>query len=420
MSLKKNFGWAFAGNFINAGCRWGMLVAITKLCSIDDVGIFGLAMAISTPVIMFTNLHLRTVYATDISQQYRFGEYLGLRLLSVVIGLALVSFIAYLSGYTISTAFLVVLWCLAQCIVSVKDTYMGVMQKCERMDRVSMSRSLQSVFSLISFAIMLFWGCGLLAAVISVILVRITVLLFYDIVVAAKLSRENTQTAPSSLLPEFHWGAIFRLLWMTIPLGIVMGLTSLVSNIPRYFIEHHHGLQQLGYFTPLVSFIVVGNMAIIALAQSAAPRLAKYYQEDIRGFGRLLIKLGSIGLGIGVCGVLVAVLFGPMVLSVFFTPEYAQYNNVLIILMLSAVPYYISSFLNDGLLVARRIKVQLPLNCASVAAVAVASWMIVPKYGQVGAAWSIFAGSTVIMLGTAWMNIVSYRHRKKEILIELG
>src|SRR5436190_1143591 len=90
MSLRSNFLWAIVGNVAYAACQWGMLVVLAKMGSAEMVGQFALALAISTPILMFTNLQLRGVQATDARGDYSFRDYLGLRLLMAAIGLGVI------------------------------------------------------------------------------------------------------------------------------------------------------------------------------------------------------------------------------------------------------------------------------------------------------------------------------------------
>ena len=390
-----------------------MLVTLTKLSSVENVGLFGLAMAISTPIIVFTNLHLRTVYVTDVKDDYNFGEYLGLRLFTIAFAFILVLFIGLCRGSDLYTTAILVTWCMAQCVVSLKDSFLAVMQKNERMDKVSQSRVMQAVGSLVVFTGLLFLTRNLLIAAIGVLFVRIIVLLFWDIVNAKYIFSYLNQSSESklSLIPSFNLNRIYKLMIMTFPLGIVMGLVSLSKNIPCYFIESYHGKELLGYFTPIVSFVVVGNMMIIAIAQSVAPRLAVYYNENIQAFGKLLIKLFFIGLFVGIAGIIVAQLFGEFILSKFFKPEYSQYKNILVLIMVAATPYYITSFLNNGLMAARKFKIQVPLMVFSIIIVLIISYLLIPKYGQIGAAWAMFAGAMVTMVGTMVLNYFEYRNK---------
>lgn len=415
LSLRKNFVWAFASNVINALGQWVMLVILAKMSSVEDVGSFGFAVAVSAPVIMLANLNLSAVYVTDAAEHYQFGEYMTLRLLTVIAAFFTVLGIVFLGKYDKALMILILSWCLAQCALSIKDLYLGIMQKHERMDKIFFSRIIQTIFSIGGFFLVLYFFKSLNLAVLAVVIGRTLPIFIYDLPISFNLIKTKGKNNFYELLPNFRITKILKLFWLAAPLGVVMFLTSLNSNIPRYFIEHYQGSAELGYFTALSSFMTAGNLTISALAQSAIPRLAVYYKDNLRGFRILLVKLGFFGLAIGIAGVLVSLIFGKLILLIFFKPEYTRYNNILILLMFSAIPWYISSFLYDGLLVARRIKIQIPLTIISIITVLVFCVLLVPRFSQSGAAISIFMGFFIALLGTIVVLISAYKEKSKDL-----
>lgn len=87
LSLRHNFSWTVIGNLVYALCQWGMLIVLAKLLSPEAVGQFALGLAITAPILLFTSLKLRSVLATDVGDQYRFADYLWLRLLTTLAAL---------------------------------------------------------------------------------------------------------------------------------------------------------------------------------------------------------------------------------------------------------------------------------------------------------------------------------------------
>ena len=81
-SLSWNFGWVLSGNFAYALSQWAMLAVIARLGNASMVGIFALGLAVTAPIAMLANLQLRSILATDIANEFGFGEYLLLRLLT--------------------------------------------------------------------------------------------------------------------------------------------------------------------------------------------------------------------------------------------------------------------------------------------------------------------------------------------------
>ena len=162
--------------------------------------------------------------------------------------------------------------------------------------------------------------------------------------------------------PRWHLKTLKKLVWLSLPLGFVMMLISLNSNIPRYFIERYLGERELGFFAAIAYLMVAGGMVVNALGESANPRLAKYYAlGDSKAFRTLLLKLVGIGVVLGGVGVLVTVVAGQQILTLLYRPEYAKYTNLLIWLMVATGINYVSSFLGYGITAARYFRIQMPL-----------------------------------------------------------
>ena len=153
-SLRLNVSWTFAGNVFYAACQWGMLVVLAKLGSPEMVGRFALALAVTAPVFMFTNLQLRAVQATDRSHQFAFADYLGLRILSTALALAVIVGLAAWSHYHYPfwIAAVIVMVGLAKGSESISDAIYGIVQWHERMDLIARSMMLKGLISLASFA----------------------------------------------------------------------------------------------------------------------------------------------------------------------------------------------------------------------------------------------------------------------------
>jgi hypothetical protein len=93
-NLKRNIVWAFGGNSFYGLCQWGMLTILARLGRPEQVGTYALGVAISTPMFMLSNLHLREIQSTDTRQQFKFGQYVGLRLATTAIALLAIGAVA--------------------------------------------------------------------------------------------------------------------------------------------------------------------------------------------------------------------------------------------------------------------------------------------------------------------------------------
>lgn len=419
LSLRANFSWTFVGNVVYAGCQWGMLVVLAKLGSPEMVGQFALGLAITAPVIMFTNLQLRGVQATDARREYLFGDYLGLRLITTMLALLIIAEIVSVSGYRLEAVLVILAVGLAKAIESISDAFYGLLQQHERMDRIAKSMMIKGLLSLVALGVgvhltgSVFWGAVGLAVAWALVLVG------YDIRSGALILKPLPQVggaAPNEgdqeaiLRPRWEMKTLIRLAWLALPLGLVMMLISLNTNIPRYSVERYLGERTLGIFAAIAYLQVAGITVVGALGQSASPRLAKYYAAgDGLSFRRLLLKLAGIGALLGGAAILVALVAGQELLTLLYGPEYAQ-RDLFVWLMVAAGIAYVASFLGYGMTAARYFQIQLPLFALVTGITALACLWLIPANGLHGAAMALVISSAVQAGGSSV--VVAYALRK--------
>ena len=394
LSLRQNFAWTVLGNVVYAACQWGMLVALAKLGSPSLVGQFALGLALCAPVMMLANLQLRSVQATDARNEYRFGDYLALRLATTALAFAAICLIAWLAGYRWQTALVVILVGVAKSVESFSDVIYGLMQKYERLDRIAIAMMLRGLGSVVVFALTLWLTRSAAWAVVALAAWWSAVLLTYERKTGGELLKAFG-AADARFAASWEWARMRQLAWLSLPLGVVMVLISLNTNIPRYFVEHYLGEAALGYFAALAYVMVAGYTVMNALGQSATPRLARYYQSNRVEFRRLLAKMLLVAAAVGAAGILVVVLWGRPLLTLLYRPDYAQHANVFVWVMVAAAISYVLSVFGYALTSQRVLRSQVPLVGAMVVVSTLACYFCVPAFGLLGAAVALVASNLV-------------------------
>lgn len=409
LSLRQNFSWNFFGNVVYAACQWGVLVVLAKLTNPEMVGRFALGLAITAPIMVLSQLQLRGVQATDVCDQYAFGNYLALRISTTAIGLLLIVAIAFLGGYSLHKALVIVAVGLSKASESFADILYGLLQRHERMDGIARSRMIKGPLSLLAISVVVFLTRDVLCGVIALVVVSSATVLTYDCGNARAILRELRTVAgkPGAsclrAVPVFELRSLLQLARNALPLGIVMGLISLRSNIPPYFIERHCGTSALGIFGALACVVIAGNTVVTAIGQACLPRLAQYYSRgEARPYCRLLLRLLAIGTIIGGSGVLVAAVGSRPLLTLIYSREYAEHTSVFVGLMIAGGLMYLASFLTYGMIATRYYKAQLPLVGVVVAvATGFCAWFMVPRIGLMGGVYSLIVGMTAQIAGNA-------------------
>ena len=400
LSLRANFSWTFIGNTINAASWFAMTIVLAKLGSPEHVGQFALGLAATAPIFMFATLRLRDVQATDTQQEYLFGDYFALRMTTTVLALLVVAGVAFVSGYELEMALVILAHGASKASEAISDAFYGLFMQQERLDRIAKSMIIKGPLSLIGLGLGFYLTGSVFWGVIGLTLARAVIMVGYDIRNAA-LSLNPSQKLIAHIiptdLPRPRWdrATLTKLIGLTLPLGFVTMLISFNSNIPRYFIEGHLGAYQLGIFAAIASFQKVAPTVVQALGRSASPRLAKYYAANkAKAFRKLTFRLIGIGVLLGGAGVLVALVAGRYILTLFYGPEYALpwlFGWV----MLGAGIDYVATMLLFVITSARYFRIQLPLQLLTTGAVALACFWLIPSLGLEGAALALIIGNLI-------------------------
>ena len=404
MSLRENFAWSVAGNISYAACLFGITVALAKLSDPATVGRFSLAMRIAGPIFVFAGLNSRAFHASDPAREFTFGEYFGLRLAMVGLALALTCAIAGLSEYAATIGIVLALVGFAKSVESLAEVFYGELQRNERMQPIALSMTLKGILSLAAFAIGLAAG-GLELATLGLALGWLAVLIGYDWP-TARASHGARLDAPS-----WDPDRTGRLFLQTLPLGIAVFLVALTASVPPLFIEPERGFAELGIFSALAYLMVPGTLIVNALGQSATSRLAWTFTNDRRAFLVLFAKMLALALGLGVAGVVGAIVLGRPVLALVYRPEYAEHVDLLAWLMAAAGLGYVGSMFGYALTAARVLHGQAILFAGVCAATALGCWLWVGPFGLVGAAWGLLFAAAVQLVGSAALFAIGLRRR---------
>ena len=404
LSLRSNFVWILTGNAFYAVCQWGMIVALARLGSSFMVGQFSLGLAIATPVMMFTNLHLRAVQATDARRFYDFAEYLRLRILMTSAAMVVIAGFALLGHHERGTAMVILAVASAKGIETLSDIHYGLFQLNDRLDETGKSMMLRGVLSVAGLSAGLylthkvFWGC------VGMALLWLAALLFFDVRRGRRFTARSEKLgftayrAGCCRLPHQAHGIRrqWNLVRLALPLGIVATVASINLNMPRYFIHARMGEDKLGIFSALAYATVAMTLVCDSLGHCAIAGLSRLYAGGRRAeFRSLLLKLLAVGGALGFAGLVVAQVLGERLLAIVYGPEYAAYSRVFVLLVFAASIYCITSMLTSGIMSARYFKIQVPMLALVAGCNALACARLVPAAGLVGGALAMLLAALV-------------------------
>ncbi|HUT09360.1 MAG TPA: hypothetical protein VMY42_02600 [Thermoguttaceae bacterium] len=420
LSLRRNCSWIVTGNVVNMGCQWGRVVLLVHLAGVEKVGMVVLAFAISTPVNVLAYLGLRGTVATDTKEEYRFGDYLALRLITATLAMLVVAAIALASPYEAETAMVILIVAAGELFRSISDIFHALFQQHERMDRMAISIMIRGLLMLGLLALGICLTGSVLWGMLGFPLAMAVTFFGFDLPTGARMvyASPRTETKASydttrpggELRPRWNARTLVRLTWLTLPLGIAMMMISLAQSIPRYVVGHLLGLTTLGVFVMVLYLALVGAKLVAAVSQSAGPRLARHYAAgNSTAYCRLLGKLLALTAAMGVAVVLGVAVFGGPILGLLYGAEFRQYAGLAVYLMAAGTMMYLTTPLAQAVDAMRRFKTHLVMRVLGIVTLLVLLPGLIAAYGLEGAAAAMFIGYLVTILGLAGAILTAIR-----------
>lgn len=347
---KKDYIWNSIGSFLQSAISPILLIVITRLNGVGDSGLFSFAMSLS---VVFWAISLwggRTYQVSDVKKEFSSGDYIVVRFISsLIVAVFSISF-CVLSGYDLIKTELIVVLVSFKILESIADSMYGVLQIHNKLYIVGISLTIKSVFGFIIFAIIDILTKNIIYGALSIFLVNIVVVIFYDIpwmkhVESVGLTKKNIMQA----------GKIMK---KTAEMFVVVFLTMFSLNIPRYFLDKYH-YDQIGYFGIMAMPITLLTLFISFVLQPNVVNLSELLKEKkVKEFTKIVSKIDFITFTLGILFVVSSYLIGVWVLNTVFGIDINNFRIDLTIMVIGAVANAFVSIYVNLLIILRRFKGQ--------------------------------------------------------------
>lgn len=337
--------WNSAGSLFNMMCQWLIAVLIVRLSdTYDAAGVYSLAMSVYTIFSQVAQYRTYTVQVSDVKGEYLPGEYLGFRILTGLIAAV------FVTGYSLVTCRMnaipaILLYFFYRFAGLIIDVLHATDQLCHRMDLIGKSLILQGLSSLGIFVVCFGLTNNLELTIGLMTVATILIGVFFD--------RPHTLSL-ASIEVGIKWTRARGLLVRCAPIVVAGIATSASPSIPRQFLSAAMGDSALGIYASVAAPVAIIQMGASYIYNPLLSYLsASYVDKDRPGFNRLLVKIFS---GIIVLGVICAIgleLVGPWLLTLVYGDSILAYTYLLQPLVLCAMITGVSWFVNDLLIAVR-------------------------------------------------------------------
>lgn len=378
--------WTIIGNGSYGLSQFLSIILIGRMLGIKDIGIYSLAIALTTPILLFLNLGLRMQLMTDIKLDVPVNNYKVMQLISSCLGLLLLTLICIFFNYSLDVFFVIILVALIKCIEYQSELYYGYLQRNNLNKTVSKSLFFKSCLSILTLT------CGILITedLIKSLMCVLFVILIFSLIYDRKNILSKVGLKKSEKLNKNN---VLKILNIGIPLSLSAFLISMNVNVPRLVLGNVN-LEQLGYFASVFAFMQIGTLLIMSLGQVLSGKMAKnYFNKEYKVFFRIATYGVLISFGIGVIGVIISFLLGHYILDLVV--GYKGNENIMFYVFLFAPFQYMMTMFGYINGASRQSKSLFMINLPIFLIVSTLSLLLIPNNGITGAVWSMLISFVV-------------------------
>lgn len=394
-TIGRNIIWNSGGTLFYCVCQWLLTVLVVRLSGdYASAGILTLAMSIVTPLIVVATLSLRTFQVADMDERFSDGDFFFARAITSFVSIALCLTITLCNRYNFYTAVCIMLFMIYRLSEAIADVLHGVDQRVWRLDIVGKSFLIRGGAMLAAFVIGEYYFKSLLISITLMGLTVYGVILFYDIPSCRKCTQLDLR---------LNYGSFFSLVKIGVPLGAFAFLSTLLSSIPRLFMERWHGEDVLGVFGAVATITVLVPQMASFIFNPLIPVFAERWKaNDIKGFNKLLGLSAAVIALIGGITLTGGYFFGEWGLSLVFGDSIRSYSYLLCPVIGTAILTACIWLLGTVLTIAGDYSALAWLSLISVAGSMAASVLLISESAYAGTILAMAVGLLLecIFLGT--------------------
>lgn len=387
-SLSAGFQWILAGSVSSAAANWGVIVLLARFGSPETLGAYALGLSMASVAYALSGLELRTLQVTQQSEDPAFSDYFGLRVVTSLAALAVLSLLA--GRESTFTAWAVMAVSAGRAFDAVSDIFYARFQVVNRLDRISISQILRATLSLLFLSVALFLSLAPLVTIAAVPVASLCVFALYDV---PGIVRHGV---PGALRFAYVPGQAAALVRAGLPFAVISMMVAAIAAMPRLTIARESGPADVAVVAALSYLAIAPNLLVTALGQAGMRSLATSFAAGERraalaGATRLLVMsaaLGGAALGAALLG-------GRQILQVIYGARYAGYEWELTLFLGSGAVSYLNAGLGYCLSSARITAPQIPMMATVCAVTFVACTILIRHWGVAGAAAGQAAGMLV-------------------------
>ncbi|GAB3064004.1 hypothetical protein JCM19029_22060 [Salinicoccus sesuvii] len=385
--------------------QWGQVILLTRLLGVYEVGLFSYFLALTGPLVLFSRFMLSVLVPTQKKLSYDYQVFHQFRMLTNVSFLLFSSVLMLSSKLSFYESACLGIFVLFKFFEN-KEEFIYTENIAEsNIAFLAYSKIYKSILTLALFTVITVTFNSLLFSISSLLVAQWIIYYFYDRRYSYVLKQQKV---------KLEWLQFKNIVGLGIGLTAVEVLNSFVTNIPRYMIEHFHGIETLGIFATIMYFSTITNNVVVAINETFVASLAKTSHSNIALFYRSFLRLCMMFLILVGIGEIILLLFGNRILVFVYGEQFEGFQQEMMLLgILLFLVVYIKLF-EMALSILNIYRLQVILQSSTFVLTLVLSIAVIIPFGLKGA--FIVAIITHSMLATGQLAVLVHHWRTKDLV----
>lgn len=403
--MKKDIFWNSLGVSAWSFLSLFLLIVVTRINGIADSGLFSFAFAVA--MIMFTVgcFGGRAYQVSDHKNLFTTDSYISLRILTSLVVVALTLLFIFANGYDLYKSALIIILVGQRVFDAIADVFYGIMQKKKHLYVSGKSLFYKSVLSLVVFIVIDLGTKNLLLASLSLPVISLIYIIFYDIPMSRKLEKFHIRLRSSE---------IKRIATSTFLPFAVTAMGLIFANLARYFIDIYHPNLQ-GYFGIIIMPLSLVILLFSFISTPAILHLSnKFNNKEFHILNQTMGKITGLTAGATLLLCILTYFIGGPALKLLFSVDFSNYILDIILVIVIGFFLSITSLFTNISIIARKLRVTSIIYLAVNVLLVLMCMVLVKPYEIHGAilAYIIVSAIQMIAMGIYYL----YLTKKSKIL----
>ena len=381
-SFRSNFIWNILGTGLNAFNSLFLLIAVTRINGINDAGIFSIAFSTACILYVIGTYAGRVFQVTDNDKSITNMDYVANRLITCVLMVICVFAFVLIKQYDSYKAGIFILLAIFKCLEAFSDVLYGVLQKNDLLNKVGKSYFIKGILSIATFVIVDAITKNIFISCISMIIIWICIIIFYDIKYTKDLLEVENKPKIENIIKIFKTGFfIFSITFLG--LYILNASKYAIDNFLTEDIQAIYGI----IIMPATVMALVGQFLIHPYLNEIT-RLT--YEKRIKELNKLVLKIIICLVGFGAFASILSYFLGVPVLGFVYGIDLVGYEFALLTIIIGATLYNIGIIYSSVLIVIRKTFIQFIIYIVVSVASLISANILTKNVGINGAIFSYF------------------------------